>query len=198
MAVPTASVRDANRYRTPAVTGLTDLLDRHVRNRPRARALVVTGDRIQLSYHALATLVDDVAARLGRHRAAPRRRDRARLRQHRRVRRRAPGVGTGRAGGRSDGPHAARVTDVRTARGGWGHRRCSSVRHRATPGRSPRPTSRHGVCDCASPLPGRQRPCSTPAHVWCDRSGAGATSSRPTTPSSCSPREPATRPRWSR
>jgi acyl-CoA synthetase (AMP-forming)/AMP-acid ligase II len=65
MAVPTASARDANRYRTPAITGLTDLLDRHVRHRPRARALVVTGDRIQLSYHALATLVDDVTARLG-------------------------------------------------------------------------------------------------------------------------------------
>jgi acyl-CoA synthetase (AMP-forming)/AMP-acid ligase II len=65
MAAPTASVRDTNRYRTPAITGLTDLLDRHVRHRPRARALVVTGDRIQLSYHALARLVDDVAARLG-------------------------------------------------------------------------------------------------------------------------------------
>ncbi|GAA1215090.1 FadD7 family fatty acid--CoA ligase [Pseudonocardia alaniniphila] len=65
MAAPTASVRDADRHRTPAITGLTDLLDRHVRHRPRARALVVTGDRIHLSYHALATVVDDVAARLG-------------------------------------------------------------------------------------------------------------------------------------
>jgi acyl-CoA synthetase (AMP-forming)/AMP-acid ligase II len=65
MAVPSAPVRDATRYRTPAITGLTDLLDRHVHNRPRARALVVTGDRIQLSFHALARLVDDVAARLG-------------------------------------------------------------------------------------------------------------------------------------
>ena len=66
MAVPTAaSVRDANRYRPPAITGLIDLLDRHVRDRPRARALVVTGDRVHLSYRALAALVDDVAARLG-------------------------------------------------------------------------------------------------------------------------------------
>jgi acyl-CoA synthetase (AMP-forming)/AMP-acid ligase II len=66
MAVPTAaSVRDANQYRHPAITGLIDLLDRHVRDRPRARALVVTGDRVHLSYGALAALVDDVAARLG-------------------------------------------------------------------------------------------------------------------------------------
>ncbi|MFI6493682.1 FadD7 family fatty acid--CoA ligase [Streptomyces sp. NPDC050564] len=66
MAVPAAaSVRDANRYRPPAITGLVDLLDRQVRERPRARALVVTGERVQLSYRALAALADDVAARLG-------------------------------------------------------------------------------------------------------------------------------------
>lgn len=66
MAVPAAaSVRDADRYRPPAVTGLADLLDRHVRERPHARALVVTGDRVHLSYRALAALADGVAARLG-------------------------------------------------------------------------------------------------------------------------------------
>ncbi|MDX6346595.1 MAG: hypothetical protein QOF84_1385 [Streptomyces sp.] len=66
MAVPTAaSVRNTNRYRTPAVTGLVDLLERQVRDRPRARALVVTGDRVELSYRALAALAEDVAARLG-------------------------------------------------------------------------------------------------------------------------------------
>jgi acyl-CoA synthetase (AMP-forming)/AMP-acid ligase II len=66
MAVPAAaSGRAANRYRPPAITGLTDLLDRHVRDRPGARALVVTGDRVHLSYGALTALVDDVAARLG-------------------------------------------------------------------------------------------------------------------------------------
>jgi acyl-CoA synthetase (AMP-forming)/AMP-acid ligase II len=66
MAVPTAaSVRHANRYRPPAITGLIDLLDRHVLDRPGARALVVTGDRVHLSYGALAALVDDVATRLG-------------------------------------------------------------------------------------------------------------------------------------
>ncbi|MFF4055616.1 FadD7 family fatty acid--CoA ligase [Streptomyces sp. NPDC001668] len=66
MAVPAAaSVRDAFRYRPPEVTGLADLLDRQVRERPYARALVVTGARVQLSYRALATLVDDVAVRLG-------------------------------------------------------------------------------------------------------------------------------------
>jgi acyl-CoA synthetase (AMP-forming)/AMP-acid ligase II len=66
MAVPTAaSVRDANRYQPPAITGLVDLLDRHVRDRPGARALVITGDRVPLSYGALAALVDDLAAQLG-------------------------------------------------------------------------------------------------------------------------------------
>jgi acyl-CoA synthetase (AMP-forming)/AMP-acid ligase II len=66
MAVPAAaSVRDANRYRPPAITGLVDLLDRSVRERPRAGALVVGGERIHLSYRALAALVDDVATRLG-------------------------------------------------------------------------------------------------------------------------------------
>ncbi|MET7695726.1 FadD7 family fatty acid--CoA ligase [Streptomyces sp. NPDC005483] len=65
MAVPAAaSVRDANRYRPPQVTGLVDLLDRQVRERPYARALVVTGERVQLSYRALSTLAGDVAARL--------------------------------------------------------------------------------------------------------------------------------------
>ncbi|MFF4029364.1 FadD7 family fatty acid--CoA ligase [Streptomyces sviceus] len=60
-----ASVRDANRYRPPRVTGLVDLLDRQLRERPYARALVVTGERVQLSYRALASLADEVAARLG-------------------------------------------------------------------------------------------------------------------------------------
>ncbi|MCT9083950.1 FadD7 family fatty acid--CoA ligase [Streptomyces fulvoviolaceus] len=71
MAVPAAArmssqnMRDANRYRPPVVTGLVDLLDRQVRERPYARALVVTGERVHLSYRGLAALADDVAARLG-------------------------------------------------------------------------------------------------------------------------------------
>ncbi|MFJ1596313.1 FadD7 family fatty acid--CoA ligase [Streptomyces sp. NPDC088261] len=66
MAVPTAaSVRDENRYRPPTITGLTDLLDRQVRDRPRARALVAGPDRVPLSYGALASLAGDVAAGLG-------------------------------------------------------------------------------------------------------------------------------------
>ncbi|MEU6357072.1 FadD7 family fatty acid--CoA ligase [Streptomyces sp. NPDC047072] len=65
MAVPAAaSVRDASGYRPPEVTGLAGLLDRQVRERPYARALVVTGERAPLSYRALAALADDVAARL--------------------------------------------------------------------------------------------------------------------------------------
>jgi acyl-CoA synthetase (AMP-forming)/AMP-acid ligase II len=67
MAVPAAaSVRDANRYRPAEVSGLVDLLDRQVRERPDARALVVTGERLPLSYRALADMADDVAARLRR------------------------------------------------------------------------------------------------------------------------------------
>ncbi|MFC8430611.1 FadD7 family fatty acid--CoA ligase [Streptomyces sp. NPDC057253] len=66
MAVPAAaSVRDANLYRPVQVSGLADLLDRQVRERPSAGALVVTGARVQLSYRVLAALADDVAARLG-------------------------------------------------------------------------------------------------------------------------------------
>jgi acyl-CoA synthetase (AMP-forming)/AMP-acid ligase II len=67
MAAPTgASVGDANPIRPPAITGLTDLLDQHVRDRPDARALIVTGDRVPVCYAALAAVVDDVAGRLGR------------------------------------------------------------------------------------------------------------------------------------
>ena len=66
MAAPTArSVREANRYVPPVLTGLIDLLDQQVRDRPDAPALVVTGDRVQLSYRALAALADDMATRLG-------------------------------------------------------------------------------------------------------------------------------------
>jgi len=64
-AVVAASVRGADRYRPPTLTGLVDLLDRQVRERPYARALVVGGERVHLSYRALAALADDVAARLG-------------------------------------------------------------------------------------------------------------------------------------
>jgi acyl-CoA synthetase (AMP-forming)/AMP-acid ligase II len=48
----------------PVFTGLGDLLDQHVCDRPNARALVVTGDRVGVSYSVLAGVVDDVAARL--------------------------------------------------------------------------------------------------------------------------------------
>ncbi|MET8135424.1 FadD7 family fatty acid--CoA ligase [Streptomyces sp. NPDC005251] len=66
MAVPAAaSVRDADGYRPPAVTGLAGLLDRQVRERPYARALIVGGDRVHLSYRALDALADSMAARLG-------------------------------------------------------------------------------------------------------------------------------------
>ncbi|GAA1360385.1 FadD7 family fatty acid--CoA ligase [Streptomyces beijiangensis] len=66
MAVPTttAAVRDADGFRAPALTGLADLLDHQVRTRPRARALVVGGDRVELSYRALRSLADDVAGAL--------------------------------------------------------------------------------------------------------------------------------------
>jgi acyl-CoA synthetase (AMP-forming)/AMP-acid ligase II len=66
MAVPTArSVRDPNRYEPPAVAGLVDLLDRQVHDRPEARALVVGGDRLPLSYRSLAALAEDLANQLG-------------------------------------------------------------------------------------------------------------------------------------
>jgi acyl-CoA synthetase (AMP-forming)/AMP-acid ligase II len=57
------SVRELDGFR-PVSTGLRDLLDQHVCDRPNARALVVTGDRVGVSYSILARVVDDVAARL--------------------------------------------------------------------------------------------------------------------------------------
>ncbi|MFF7216544.1 FadD7 family fatty acid--CoA ligase [Streptomyces sp. NPDC008238] len=65
MAVPAAaSVRDPDRYRPPAVTGLTDLLDWPARGRPQAPALIAGADRAEVSYRALDELADAVAARL--------------------------------------------------------------------------------------------------------------------------------------
>lgn len=54
----------ANMYVAPAITGLVDLLDRQVSDRPEGQALVLTRDRIPLSYGALAALVDDMATHL--------------------------------------------------------------------------------------------------------------------------------------
>jgi acyl-CoA synthetase (AMP-forming)/AMP-acid ligase II len=64
-AVTQESVPDANPSRAPAITGLFDLFEQHVRDRPDAPALVVTADRAPVSDGALAVLVDDVAVRLG-------------------------------------------------------------------------------------------------------------------------------------
>ncbi|MYW62727.1 AMP-binding protein [Streptomyces sp. SID8379] len=59
-----ASARDVHTYRPPAITGLADLVDRPVRDRPDARALVVGADRLPLSYRDLAALSDRVASGL--------------------------------------------------------------------------------------------------------------------------------------
>ncbi|MDT5283227.1 MAG: hypothetical protein QOJ20_4422 [Mycobacterium sp.] len=59
------NVREATRYRRPEITGLIDILDQHVCDRPDARALVFGTDRTELSYGALAALAEDMAARLG-------------------------------------------------------------------------------------------------------------------------------------
>ncbi|MEV3858790.1 FadD7 family fatty acid--CoA ligase [Streptomyces sp. NPDC050095] len=59
-----ARVSGTPHYRPPAVTGLTDLLDRQVRERPAAQALVVTGDRLPLGYRDLAALADRLAQEL--------------------------------------------------------------------------------------------------------------------------------------
>ena len=57
-------VGGANMHVAPTITGLVDVLDRQVREHPEGPALVLTRDRIPVSYGALAALVDDVAARL--------------------------------------------------------------------------------------------------------------------------------------
>src|SRR5271165_6010621 len=62
---PEGSVRDRSGLQAPAITGLVELLGQHVRDRPDAPALVVTSDRVPVSYRALTAVVDDVAVRLG-------------------------------------------------------------------------------------------------------------------------------------
>ncbi|MFI6938336.1 FadD7 family fatty acid--CoA ligase [Streptomyces sp. NPDC050418] len=57
-----AAARGVSLYRPPALTGLADVLDRPVRERPSATALVVTADRIRLSYAELSALADELAA----------------------------------------------------------------------------------------------------------------------------------------
>ncbi|MCW2689596.1 MAG: sauT [Mycobacterium sp.] len=65
MAAPTeAPVHVPNEYRLPAITGLFDVLDKQARDRPDAPVLIVTGERLHVSYGVLAGLADDVAARL--------------------------------------------------------------------------------------------------------------------------------------
>jgi acyl-CoA synthetase (AMP-forming)/AMP-acid ligase II len=65
MAAPTETpIHAANQYRSPAVSGLFDLLDQHAHDRPDARALVAGSDRTPISYGELAALVDDMANRL--------------------------------------------------------------------------------------------------------------------------------------
>jgi acyl-CoA synthetase (AMP-forming)/AMP-acid ligase II len=65
MAIPTETpVSNGKPYVTPAISGLFDLLDRHVQDRPNAWALVAGSDRIPISYGELAALVDHVANRL--------------------------------------------------------------------------------------------------------------------------------------
>src|SRR6478735_3928608 len=61
---PRGPVRRLTRSHPPALTGLVDLLDQHVRDRPSARALVVNKDRVHVSYRTLAATVDEVADRL--------------------------------------------------------------------------------------------------------------------------------------
>ncbi|WP_411114082.1 FadD7 family fatty acid--CoA ligase [Streptomyces sp. 029-5] len=61
----TASVSGAGPYRPPELTGLADLLDEQLRERPGAPALVVGEDRIPLTYRALDGLIERVADRLG-------------------------------------------------------------------------------------------------------------------------------------
>ena len=58
MAAPTEqTIRHTEPYLPPAITGLTGLLDQHVRDRPESTALVVGGGRIPP--HDLPSRVDD-------------------------------------------------------------------------------------------------------------------------------------------
>jgi acyl-CoA synthetase (AMP-forming)/AMP-acid ligase II len=54
-------VGSAKIYVAPKITGLSNLLDHQVGDRPEAQALLLKGDRIPLTYGALRALVDDMA-----------------------------------------------------------------------------------------------------------------------------------------
>ncbi|MER5915702.1 FadD7 family fatty acid--CoA ligase [Streptomyces sp. NPDC001982] len=59
-----ASAGTATPYRPLAVTGLSDLIDRPAKDRPAMTALIVTEDRVPVSYALLDAVADEVAARL--------------------------------------------------------------------------------------------------------------------------------------
>jgi acyl-CoA synthetase (AMP-forming)/AMP-acid ligase II len=144
MAIPTAgSVPDANRYVPPAITGLFDLIDRHVRDRPGARALIVTGDRVHLSYGALGALADDVAVRLGG--TGLRRGDTVGLVCANTAAFVVALLGAARAG-LVVAPIDPTLPEpqVSARLEGLGRRRSSSTHSRSAPRRSRRSTSRHG------------------------------------------------------
>nr|WTB28702.1 FadD7 family fatty acid--CoA ligase [Streptomyces sp. NBC_00830] len=60
----TPSTDAGDRYRPPTLTGLADPLDRQLRDRPGAEALVTGGDRTRLSYETVAALADNLATEL--------------------------------------------------------------------------------------------------------------------------------------
>src|SRR5271166_1084177 len=194
---PEGSVRDRSGLQAPAITGLVELLGQHVRDRPDAPALVVTSDRVPVSYRALTAVVDDVAVRLGS--TGLRRGDTVGLVAANTAEFVVGLLGAARAGlvvAPLDPtlPHpqmSARLEDLGVQ---------AILVGPPADGTAPdaqfgSPTWELRVDVSAG---GGRKPPLISARVWCETSGAQRASSRRTTRLSCSPRALPTGPRWSR
>lgn len=191
------TVRESNRYRRPAISGLFDVLDQHVRDRPDARALVVTGDRIPVSCSALAALVDDVAARLGS--TGLRRGDAVGLVCANTAEFVVALLGAGRAGlvVAPIDPTIPRP-QMSTRLEGLGERAILT----GPPAVDAAPVAQFDIptweLRVDIPVAGNAMATLEPARVSCDTLRGRHPDSRTTTPSSCSPRAAPTGPKWSR
>ena len=160
-------VGGANMYVAPTITGLVDLLDRQVSDRPEAQALVVTGDRIPVSYGALDALVDDMAARL--RSTGLRRGDAVGLISANNAEFVVALLGAARAGLVIAPLDPALPQSEMTARLDRLGAQAILVGPRAVdPAPPARSALRHGKCGSTSPRAGSRRPPSTSAGVWSD------------------------------
>ncbi|WP_338702276.1 AMP-binding protein [Streptomyces sp. Q6] len=176
----------ADQYRPPELSGPADLLDRPVRERPDAHALIVTGARAPVTYRCLAAMADQVAGTLAG--AGLRRGDVVAVVSPNTVEFVVALLGAARAGlvvapldpALADGELAPRIAELGArAAVAPGGRSCADWVLRVDAGRA-------GAVDLS---PARRCPCSAVP---------GGPTSPPTTRSSCSPPGRRAGPAWCR